>query len=251
MTKNNDINTNNDNIKINNDDYYFSCLNFNNEERKKKIEERFKILDINYNFNKGVNFDDDRIKNVPEAYKRVFSCTYGHLDGIYNFYHNTNKKYGIFCEDDIKIHKSLKQKLNDIMNEVDIMKLDILLLGYLTPHEINENNYGYSIKHHFENKLYKYYNYPDNQWGAQLFLITRNYAKYLLETFFYTDYAKKTISDTNLPPFSADWILTKHGNKALIYPMLAVEDGNANSGHYGQDKFHIDCHNFNINENFV
>ena len=102
--------TNNNDIKTNNDDYYFSCLNFDNEERKKKIEERFKILDINYNFNKGVNFDDDRIKNVPEAYKRVFSCTYGHLDGIYNFYHNTNKKYGIFCEDDINIHKSLKQK---------------------------------------------------------------------------------------------------------------------------------------------
>lgn len=67
-------------------------------KKEKKIEERFKILDINCNFNKGVNFDDDRIKNVPEAYKRVFSCTYGHLDGIYNFYHNTNKNMVYFVK---------------------------------------------------------------------------------------------------------------------------------------------------------
>ena len=44
--------TNDNNIKTNdNENYYFSCLNFNNEERKKRIEERFKILDINCNFN--------------------------------------------------------------------------------------------------------------------------------------------------------------------------------------------------------
>ena len=81
-----------------------------------------------------------------------------------------------------------------------------------------------------------------------MYLITRNYAKFLLDNYYY-DYSDKTLNDNSIKQFSADWIITKNGNRALIYPMLAVEDGNANSGHYGQDKFHIDCHNFNINEN--
>ena len=62
---------------------------------------RFQYLDLSFNFYEGVDlFTDPRTKEFNIS---ASSCMYGHLDMIYKFYFNTNKKYGIFCEDDILI----------------------------------------------------------------------------------------------------------------------------------------------------
>ena len=221
---------------------YFSCLNFNNEERKIKMEKKFNLLDINCIMYKGVNFEDERIKHININHtKRVFSCMYGHLDMIYNFYHNTDKEYGVFCEDDVYINKYLPNKLHDIINDVKKMKLDILLLGYLITYKIQKNDLD---------KEYNYHSYSNDIWGTQMYLLTRTYAKYLLDTY-YTDYANKSLIDNTLVHFSADWTITKNGNRAIVYPMLAVEDGEYKSGDFNQDKFHTDCYLANINEEFI
>jgi len=53
-------------------------------------------------------------------------------------------------------------------------------------------------------------------------------------------------------PFSADWTITKDGNRALIFPMLAVEDGKTRNCDSGQDIFHQSCHLYNYNpETFI
>ena len=44
---------------------------------------------------------------------------------IYNFYYKTNKKYGIFCEDDIHIHKDLIEIMPKILLDFNILNLDI------------------------------------------------------------------------------------------------------------------------------
>ena len=230
---------------------YFSCLNYKNDERKKQMEERFKNLNINCHFYQGVSFEDERLKNAGNS-GRIISCMYGHLDMICNFYYKTDKEYGIFCEDDIFIDKLLNIKLQDIINDVSIMNLDILLLGYLIPYKIEETYIDFRIKHNFIDKpySYKYHNYPNDLWGSQMYLLTRKYAKYLLDTY-YTDYYEKSLLDPTLTSFSADWIITKNGNRALIYPMVAVENGEYMSGHCGQDNFHKDCFNANITDNFI
>ena len=70
--------------------YQFYCLSYNNEKRCNNMKKRFNKLDLSCIFYTGVNFEDMRIKNfeIDEATKQIWSCMYGHLDMINNFYHN-------------------------------------------------------------------------------------------------------------------------------------------------------------------
>lgn len=218
---------------MNNYDIY--CLSFKNSNRKAQMEERFKQLDINCIFYDGVDNNDQRC--IPGI---CWSCMLGHLDMIQNFYDNSEKEFGIFCEDDIYIHKDFKIMLPDIIQDFKLMNLDILLLGYLTPFEIKSYYENFELKNNDTNLNYMYYNYPNDLWGTQMYMLTKKQSKYILDTYT-VEYANMTITDNTLNPFAADWTITKKGNRAIIYPMLAVETADKKCGHYGQDTFHENC----------
>jgi len=74
-----------------------------------------------------------------------------------------------------------------------------------------------------------------------MYMISRDYAKIILESFT-LDYAYDNMDDK---PFSSDWVITKNGNRALIYPMIAVEEGINISGDYYQEIFHKKCYDVN------
>jgi hypothetical protein len=207
--------------------------------------ERFERLGIPLYIYSGVPITDPRIRDydIPESDKRLWSVTYGHLDMIQQFY-NTDKKYGFFCEDDVMIHRDLPTLLPSVMAEFDAMNLDILLLGHMTTYKIERWMQDYSVKHHFEDRPYSYHNYPSQHWGAHLYMISRNYAKWLLEKY-ESGYAYQSYVDKSLPAFSPDWTITKNCNRALMYPMLAVEDGNGEYPPGGQRNFHMDSHRIN------
>jgi GR25 family glycosyltransferase involved in LPS biosynthesis len=176
---------------------------------------------------------------------------YGHLDMIYDFYYNSDKNFGIFCEDDILINNNLSNYLPTIIKDVETMNLDILLLGYLIEFKIEHffTNFSTIKKSNLENDSY-YHKYPEDLWGTQMYLITRNYAKFLLDNYYY-DYSDKTLNDNSIKQFSADWIITKNGNRALIYPMLAVEDGKYYTENTSQDNYHKKCYLHNFTEEFI
>lgn len=218
------------------------CLSFKNPKRKSEMEERFKKLDINCIFYDGVGMDDPRMKNNKNG-----SIMFGLLDIIQKFY-DSEKEFGIFCEDDVYIHKDFKLMLPDIFNDFKIMNLDVLLLGYLIPFEIKPYYQNFELKSNNPNLKYVYHNYPNDLWGGQMILFSKKYAKYILEK--YTiEYAIKCDNDNTLPPFSGDHTVTKEGNRALIYPMLAVETADKISGCYAQDIFHENCRNQNYDPN--
>ena len=238
---------------INNYDIY--CLSFNNLKRRKEMEYRFKELDIACSFYDGVDSNDPRIFNNNKN-SVVWSYTLGHFDMIQNFYDNSEKEFGIFCEDDIFIHKDFNKLISDIIQDFKLMELDVLLLGYLIPFKISSQYNGFEFKsmnndlnNNSNNNLkYVYHNYPNDLWGAQMYMLTKKHAKYLLDK--YTiEYAIRSLTDNTLEPFSSDWTITKEGNRALIYPMLAVETSDKKSGHYGQDIFHENCKNLNYDPN--
>ena len=233
---------------MNNYDIY--CLSFNNLKRKEEMENRFKQLDITCLFYDGVNNNDPRIFNNNGF--GAWSCMIGHLDMIQNFYENSEKEFGIFCEDDIFIHKDFVKKLPDIIEDFKLMELDVLLLGYLISFKIRPEYNGFefkSVNNDSNNNLkYVYNNYPNDLWGSQMYMLTKKHAKYLLDNY-NIEYAIRSLTDNTLQPFSADWIITKEGNRALIYPMLAVETADKISGHQGQDVFHENCKNFNYDPN--
>jgi hypothetical protein len=66
--------------------------------------------------------------------------------------------------------------------------------------------------------------YPDNTWGAQMYMISKKQCKYLLNK--YTNgYLETSIKNPDITPFAADWIITKQGKRALLYPLRVIENG--------------------------
>jgi len=219
----------------------FYCLNYQNQERKDSMLQRFQTLDISCNFYDGVCSDDIRLKDII-PFQGSYSSMYGHLDMIHHFYYQTNKPFGIFCEDDILIHKDFKKYLTQIIKDFLIVQWDVLLLGYLITINIRENYYnGFDLKKfdelYSEDFPYQYYQYPDDVWGAQMYMLSRVNAKKILDKY-YVGYLEKKLQDDTLTPFSCDWTITKDGNRMLLYPLLAIEDGKKNHDHSGQNWHH-------------
>jgi GR25 family glycosyltransferase involved in LPS biosynthesis len=207
------------------------------------MTDRFAKMNIHLNIHTGVQMDDPRLHYTEDiARKRVNSVFYGHIDNLANFY-KTGKKYGFTSEDDVHIHKDLANRLPTIIREFEEMNLDILLLGYMTTHPIKDWWTGYHFKYPYdESRGYQYHAYPDHQWGIHLAMFSRDYARRIIDTFT-PDYAERAVTDFTLRPPNPDWSLTKLTTKrALIYPMLAVEDGKGDYGHWGQGEYHRKSH---------
>jgi GR25 family glycosyltransferase involved in LPS biosynthesis len=224
-------------------DCEFYCLSFNNKKRKKRMEERFIKFGINCKFYEGIPISDNRIpKILNKLTKRNFSITYSHLDMIYDFYYYTDKKYAIMCEDDILIHSEFKQFLHKIIIDFNIMNLDLLLLGYELPYRLDEFNFhtNYKLKKPInESSIFTYHDYPAYLSGTSMYMITRSYAKWLLNNYYHNDY--DYVNDF----YNPNKILIKHGKKALIYPMISIEDSEQ------KDLYHQLCHNIHYNTNYI
>lgn len=228
------------------DRYKIFCLSYNNPDRKLSMQTKFEQLGIDFLFYDGVNLNDSRIH--PESYKKCWSCMYGHLDMIKIFYNDSTLDYGIFCEDDIYIHKDLKNFMPQIIKDFKALNLDVLLLGYLVPFQIKSYYNGFHLKNNnLKSEGLKYHNFADDVWGTQMYMLSKKHARTILEKYdVLSGYALKTLTDNTLTPFSADWTITKEGNRALISPCLAVEDGKSNmiqyDNSYEQFIFHKRCH---------
>lgn len=209
-------------------------INFNDENRKERMIWRFSQIGLQVKFVNPVTIDDSRIQiENPLFIKRTSSIMLQHLDSIRDFIENSNNNYCIVCEDDILISKNFNKDLPNILRDFNELNLDILLLGFLYPNKIEYNNKFILLR---ENK-YAFYNYPNDLWGSQMYLISRKHGEQLLKQ--YT--IEFALNNLNSIPFNPDWTITKTGNKALIYPMIAVEEGNTKTEHAGQNSFHDLC----------
>jgi len=229
----------------------FYCINFLNEERKNKMIERFSKFQISLNFIPPVFITDERLPHniLNDGEKRIWSIMLQHLDSIRHFYENTTNEYLIVCEDDILLSKDFKDDLPKIIKDYEDLELDILLLGYLIDISFEKNKHHPSIieKNSGQSnndfvllqkpQKYNYYQFPYHIWGSQMYLIKRKHAKFLIDK--YTiEYA---IEDRCRCSFNPDWTITKDQNHAIIYPMIALEEGDTNTDHIGQITFHKTC----------
>lgn len=218
----------------------FYCLSYY-EEKRNNMENQFKKLNINCFFYDGINHNDNRINNKKynKYKKKMLSTIYGHLDIINHFYYNDDSKYAVICEDDIIIHKDIKNLLRKTLIDFNILELDLLLLSYLLPYKISkrERITNYSLKREvLIESHYSYHNYPNYMSGTQMYLISKPYAKYIIDNY-------KTNNTHMLWKFcSVDKILLQYGNRALIYPMLAIENNEQ------EDPYHKLCHKIHIDD---
>tara|TARA_B110000008_G_scaffold270695_1_gene301200 strand:+ start:923 stop:1600 length:678 start_codon:yes stop_codon:yes gene_type:complete len=212
-------------------------INCHNESRKKRMIDRFKHVDLMPTFN---CFTD--ISGIEQKYHMTLTIhdkvMLSHMNCIKKFY-ESNKPLGIICEDDIYIHKTLDKEIEKVTTFITNNQYDILLLGYLL---------NYKPPYHYHNLItsfdkYKVYDYNDELWGLQMYMITRKYAKYLLDNFpiqWKFDNPKKA--------WASDWIISKNGKRAMIYPMLAVEEGDRICDNdSSQKRYHRECNRIQYN----
>jgi len=226
------------------------CLSYNHPKRKSRMKEKFAALQYsNVHFYDGVGPDDPRMVE----YTWLSSCMLGHMDMIAQFFKESEKEYAIFCEDDICIHDKLAEHLPTIISEATSRKIDIVLLGYLMNYHIpKDGTYG-----HFPmvdiSETRKLYTYSDELWGTQMYLISKSYAKHLLEKYDLEYAIRWRENPHHLTCYAADWIITKKTqHRALVFPPLCIENGEVEHyDHYGQRVFHKASHDMHVNAHFV
>uniref|UniRef100_A0A6C0DWB3 Glycosyltransferase n=1 Tax=viral metagenome TaxID=1070528 RepID=A0A6C0DWB3_9ZZZZ len=217
--------------------YTFS---YQNPTRATAMRTRFALEDLELEFVPPVEPDDARLVCAPHDQRRTWAIMWSHLDMLKIFLESYSE-VGLFCEDDILIRKGLKQLLPEIIATYKRLGLEILLLGYLL------NFRPVQLIGHAEfspQSNYSYLNYPDHLWGSQMYMLDRRTAKKFLSRYTVEFARSATV------PFSPDWTLTKEGRRALIYPMLAVEEGRVATDHQGQIEFHRLCAEAQLDSNY-
>lgn len=145
-------------------------------------------------------------------------CYFNNYLDMLNDFLKENEEFGIFCQSNIYFLKDFESYLPEILGTTKRLKLECVLLGY-------------SIIHHpciSKNMGINFINYDSED--AQFFLLERNYCKYLVENF--KELNKDTITKT-----------TK--KRAMIFPMLSVEDDS------NPDEFHRKCHHANKTDTYT
>jgi hypothetical protein len=215
---------------------------------------KFRTFGLDLTISPGVPHTDSRLIGAPDPeLRRLWSITYGHLDMARAFLAGP-KKYGIFCENDVLISSDFADRLALSLLRFDSLDLDLLLIGYMTTQPITPSAaHPLLLKEDFDGQTI--FGYPEYQWGAHMYVLSRNGAERLLAKYANGDYAAASLLNPE-KAFSPDWTITKlsepgkngRGRRALLYPMIAVEDGSDGMEHYrhqGQLDFHKETFEFN------
>ena len=220
----------------------FYTFSYKNPVRAEHMRTQFAAENLSLEFVKPVEADDPRLQPCPEIYRRSWAIMFNHLDMLSAFL-ASDATHGIFCEDDICLRKGIRNYLTEVVYNFDRFNLEILLLSYLTTHipvtfQTHPQHSEYDIP-------FTYLTYYPDVWGAHMYMLNKASAQMMLNIFT-QDYAVRSLTDTSLSHFSPDWTITKHGRRALIYPMLGLEKGEVNTDHEGQASFHKQCHDIHF-----
>lgn len=230
------------------DNVGFYCLSVPDSERYNRMKMRFEHESIDATFVPVLAEIDTRLNGLKGA--SAISIAFGHLDMMRTFLDSDNE-YAIFCEDDLHLRRGIREYIPELLMKFKRNKLEILLMSYLFPKQIRTINFYHDTS--FEGQLnvpidenILMFRHIDRLWGSQMYMLNRTKAKYLLET--YTeDYNIKAKSDPTLKPFSVDYLFTKDGVRAAIYPMMGVEESYT-INHSVQNTYHSESHTEHYSE---
>ena len=222
-------------------------VNYCDEERRERMSARFQQIGLSAHFSDPVHAKDVRLYvEGQDMTGRTASIMLQHMDCLAHFLDNTTTEYCIVCEDDIMISKNLAKELPEIIKAFEHLSLDVLLLGYLWPYDIcsdwNAHFPHIGESRGSEGQRYEYTGFPDDLWGSQMYMLSRKHALVLVKQYG-PDYMVRELPDgENREPYNPDWILTKKGGRrAIIIPMLAVEEGDSKLGGDAEHTFHWAC----------
>lgn len=226
------------------------CLTFRNIAKATKMQERFSRIGLHVQMIESIAADDPQIapdpatiaiaKNLGRWHKLAWSCMHGHLK-IIDLFLESEHSHAIVCEDDVLVHKNLKDEIPGVLLNFQRLNLDILLLGYLSPEKISNTTSSLPLLL----QPFTYHSFEWNVFGTQMYMLSRPYAQWIKDNYgTQSGFGQRCLVDPNLTSFNADWLITKNGNRALIYPMLAVEEHGGGTGYNDdfQTYWHAHCH---------
>ncbi len=228
--------------------YNIYVSSFNNKEREAKMIDRFNTVGVGAYIYSNV-VDDDRVQQIMDgggdpSIKRTYGSFYSILGMIEDFY-ASDKEYGVFLENDVYLHKNLKDELTYACQQLTTLNLDILLVGYLL--HTTPENYGCTLAH--DDGRYKFYQYEDNLWGSHGFILNKKQAKYFKDK--YT--VAYALDPSRVEIMCSDWVFTKEAknNRMFLWPPLIIEEGLVETDNEGQIRFHRECKDYLYNDNYT
>lgn len=226
------------------------CLTYKNPAKRERITNRFQQLGLGFQFVEGFDAENSQItpdnldvlKQEDRWHRLAWSCMHGHLAIIEKFLQESNSDHLIACEDDIMLRRDFAHELPVIEAQFRKLKLDVLMLGYLTPDPVAQ----VSSRMPTASTPYSYHHYEFNIYGTQMYMLSRSHAEWLHQNYGApSGWSQRVVQEGGT--YNADWIITKTGRRALIYPMMAIEElgGGVGYNDHGQEHFHQLCHHNN------
>jgi hypothetical protein len=225
------------------------CLTYHNPEKRDIMLNKFGKLNWHVHMQEGFPAEQsvrspppDQLQLAQHEHRwdpHAWSVMQGHMTMWEHFVHQDTAPWAMFMEDDIWIRSDINDQLPKIMSDVVMLNLDCVLLGYLTPDALHMT----TCKFPMMNQPFGLHAYPFNVYGTQMYLVRRSHAINMVREYgINSDWHNMVLSKGTT--YNADWILTKQGRTACVYPLLAIEqpgEGHAHGDDY-QTWFHAQCH---------
>jgi hypothetical protein len=162
------------------------------------------------------------------------------------FLETSKEEYGIFCENDIRIHKNFKKKIPFYLDKMEELDLDILRLGYF----VRNQNYLDSLKK-IVPEIYERNNFGIP--GAQMYALTRKKCQHHVDKFNLQYLLNYFYGPKVYYYVDGDVTLVDDGKTALVYPMLALEyiQDNWISDHGDDTQYQRDSCKFNLTDDYL
>ena len=96
-------------------------VNYKDDNRRQRMTQRVKAIGLDAHFVPPVSAEDPRVRDQPitDFEKRSWATLFQHADSMRHFVENTTYDYCIICEDDILFSRELRDKIPQIINQLD------------------------------------------------------------------------------------------------------------------------------------
>jgi len=190
--------------------------------RRKEIENQFKKYDINPKsiISKRFFESDDKVegKYIYQLNDGTKGCCVSHLKAIKKWYEDTEEDYGFFCEDDLSLDTvehwnfSWEEFIENLPEDAECVQL-FTIRGEYDTYELRERYW--------------------DDWGATAYIMTRDYAKKVIDTYIKDDAYSLEVPNQDVMPLIENILFASVG-KTYTIPLF-VENIDFNSTFENQD----------------
>jgi GR25 family glycosyltransferase involved in LPS biosynthesis len=189
---------------------YYMTLD-ESKERQKNLEDQFLEYGINANpiISKRFSLSGDKLtgKYLHQLNDGTAGCCVSHLKAIKKWYEETEEEYAFFCEDDLSLETvkywdfTWEQFVNNLPNDWDVVQL-LTIRNDFDTFDLRERYW--------------------NDWSATAYILKREYAKKLIDTYIQEDSYHLEVPNSEVMPLIENILFTTLG-KAYTIPLFVEE----------------------------